>query len=61
MTVGQKRFTKSNLPTKLCALCGRSFAWRRKWARVWEEVQYCSDRCRAAKPRAAVKANRLKT
>ena len=22
------------------------FTWRKKWARVWDEVKYCSDRCR---------------
>ena len=41
---------KGDLPTKLCAQCGRPFAWRKKWERVWDEVRYCSDRCRAARP-----------
>ncbi|MEI7463956.1 MAG: DUF2256 domain-containing protein [Burkholderiales bacterium] len=22
--------------------------WRRAWARNWNEVKYCSDRCRTA-------------
>lgn len=38
---------KADLPTKPCRVCGRPFAWRRKWARDWERVLYCSDRCRA--------------
>jgi len=38
---------KADLPTKTCAVCGRPFAWRRKWAKVWDEVRYCSDACRA--------------
>jgi hypothetical protein len=38
---------KTDLPTKACAACGRPFAWRRKWARNWDEVRFCSDRCRA--------------
>ena len=38
---------KADLPTKPCAACGRPFAWRKKWERVWEEVRFCSDRCRA--------------
>jgi len=21
-------------------------AWRKKWAKVWDEVKYCSERCR---------------
>jgi hypothetical protein len=45
-----KRREKSQLPTKTCATCGRPFAWRRKWARDWENVLYCSDRCRTKKP-----------
>ncbi|MGJ4926721.1 DUF2256 domain-containing protein [Bradyrhizobium sp. HKCCYLS2038] len=44
---------KADLPTKTCAACGRSFAWRRKWARDWDEVKYCSDRCRSARDRMA--------
>ena len=41
---------KADLPTKICAACGRPFAWHKKWARDWPQVKYCSDRCRAAKP-----------
>lgn len=32
--------------TKTCARCGREMAWRKKWARDWESVRWCSDRCR---------------
>lgn len=39
---------KSDLPTKTCVSCGLPFAWRKKWARDWEAVKYCSDRCRRA-------------
>lgn len=35
------------LATKVCATCGRTFAWRKKWARDWAEVAHCSDRCRS--------------
>jgi len=38
---------KSDLPVKPCATCGRPMVWRRRWAKVWDEVRYCSDRCRA--------------
>ncbi|WP_323041674.1 DUF2256 domain-containing protein [Gemmobacter sp.] len=34
---------KADLPTRICA---RPFAWRKAWARVWDEVRFCSDRCR---------------
>ncbi|WP_459697792.1 DUF2256 domain-containing protein [Acidisoma sp. C75] len=37
---------KADLPAKTCATCGRPFVWRRKWAKVWAEVLYCSDACR---------------
>ena len=32
--------------TKTCAACGRRIEWRRKWARDWEQVRYCSTGCR---------------
>ncbi|HEY0812403.1 MAG TPA: DUF2256 and DUF3253 domain-containing protein [Pseudonocardia sp.] len=31
---------------KTCAVCGRRIVWRAKWARDWEQVQYCSAACR---------------
>jgi hypothetical protein len=34
------------LPTKDCAVCGRTITWRKKWERDWDEVRYCSDGCR---------------
>ena len=43
---------KADLPEKTCATCGRPFTWRKKWAKVWDEVRYCSDRCRNARGKA---------
>ena len=43
---------KRDLPTKICWVCQRPFAWRRKWAKVWDEVKYCSDACRTRKKAA---------
>lgn len=40
---------KSDLPSKPCARCGRPFTWRKKWARDWDQVKYCSDACRTAR------------
>jgi hypothetical protein len=37
--------------TKNCAVCGLPFQWRRKWKSVWEEVRYCSERCRRRRNR----------
>ena len=39
-------------PTKICPVCGRPFQWRKKWKDVWEEVRYCSERCRRNRNRA---------
>ncbi|NBD94868.1 MAG: DUF2256 domain-containing protein [Gammaproteobacteria bacterium] len=36
---------KSELPSKTCPVCGRPFAWRRKWRNCWDAVRYCSRRC----------------
>ncbi|MFQ3596109.1 MAG: DUF2256 domain-containing protein [Sphingomonadaceae bacterium] len=44
---------KADLPTKTCAHCGRPFVWRKKWARDWDEVRYCSDACRRGTPALA--------
>lgn len=41
-----KRVAKADLPSKTCAACGRPFVWRKRWAKVWDEVRYCSERCR---------------
>lgn len=41
---------KSDLPSKVCLACGRPFTWRKKWEKVWDEVKYCSDRCRGSRP-----------
>ncbi|MER3464358.1 MAG: DUF2256 domain-containing protein [Chitinophagaceae bacterium] len=42
---------KSLLPQKVCIVCKKSFAWRKKWASCWNEVKYCSDKCRKNKNR----------
>lgn len=40
---------KSDLPQKICLTCQRPFTWRKKWEKVWDEVKYCSDKCRKHK------------
>ncbi|WP_159799933.1 DUF2256 domain-containing protein [Flavobacterium sp. MK4S-17] len=37
---------KQHLPVKICTVCNRPFAWRKKWSKSWNEVKYCSERCR---------------
>ncbi len=41
---------------KVCAGCGRAFAWRKKWAKSWPQVRYCSAACRSHKPSATDRA-----
>ncbi|WP_415375563.1 DUF2256 domain-containing protein [Patiriisocius sp. Uisw_017] len=40
---------KVNLPQKTCPVCQFSFSWRKKWERNWEQIIYCSERCRRNK------------
>lgn len=38
---------KADLPAKTCAQCGRPMVWRKAWAKTWDAVKYCSERCRS--------------
>jgi len=49
--VGMRGVKKENLPAKTCPACQRPFLWRKKWARCWDEVRFCSDACRKGTPR----------
>jgi hypothetical protein len=40
---------RGDLPVRTCAGCGLSFAWRKNWARDWDAVKFCSERCRGEK------------
>jgi hypothetical protein len=51
--LSMKMRKKSDLPTKLCAHCALPFTWRKKWERDWDNVKYCSERCRRAGERSA--------
>ncbi|MEO1032229.1 MAG: DUF2256 domain-containing protein [Bacteroidota bacterium] len=33
-------------------VCKRPFLWRKKWAKNWNTVKYCSERCRRTKKQA---------
>lgn len=46
-----KKPKKHNLPSKICAICGKPFDWRKKWENCWEDVKYCSERCRRSRPK----------
>ncbi|MBW4966354.1 MULTISPECIES: DUF2256 domain-containing protein [unclassified Pseudoalteromonas] len=40
---------KLNLPHKICPVCDKPFSWRKKWQRDWDNVIYCSERCKRNK------------
>ncbi len=42
-----KMRSKGDLPQKICPCCNRPFSWRKKWARDWDNLVYCSDACRS--------------
>ncbi len=48
-----KGVKKQDLPQKECVACKRPFAWRKKWEKDWDNVRYCSDRCRKNKQKKA--------
>ena len=37
------------LPHKTCVICKKDFSWRKKWKASWDNVLYCSERCRRNK------------
>ncbi|MCB0819293.1 MAG: DUF2256 domain-containing protein [Bacteroidetes bacterium] len=40
-----KQLKKQDLPQKTCPVCERPFTWRKKWAKNWDAVVYCSRKC----------------
>ncbi|MBC7621873.1 MAG: DUF2256 domain-containing protein [Aeromicrobium sp.] len=42
----QFKGNKASLPSKLCVACGKPMTWRKSWEKNWENVKYCSERCR---------------
>ncbi|NBO35243.1 MAG: DUF2256 domain-containing protein [Actinobacteria bacterium] len=39
--------TKNGFAPKVCLTCGLEFEWRKKWQRDWENVKYCSEKCKS--------------
>jgi hypothetical protein len=44
---------KSTLPSKFCFACAREMVWRKSWAKNWEQVKFCSEKCRGSKSKAS--------
>jgi hypothetical protein len=40
---------KENLPIKICIACNRPFQYRKKWKECWDDVKYCSNKCKNLK------------
>ncbi|WP_461039476.1 DUF2256 domain-containing protein [Spirosoma harenae] len=55
----KKSYKKSDLPEKICPVCQRPFTWRKKWENVWNEVTYCSERCRREKHSGQLKNKQM--
>jgi len=36
---------KNGFAPKICITCNLPFEWRKKWAKNWENVKYCSKKC----------------
>lgn len=34
------------VPDKICAACGRTITFRKKWRKNWDAVKYCGEACR---------------
>ena len=37
------------MKTKHCLSCGRPFSEQKRWEKNWDEVKYCSQKCRTNK------------
>ncbi|UKT64534.1 DUF2256 domain-containing protein [Pedobacter mucosus] len=44
-----EKVKKQHLPSKICLVCQKPFTWRKKWEKNWDDVKFCSDRCRSNK------------
>jgi len=44
-----KTIKKENFPSKECQHCKRNVVWRKKWSKNWDQVKYCSEKCRRSK------------
>jgi hypothetical protein len=47
--VKRREASAGEFAAKVCAACGRTMEWRKSWAKNWDAVKFCSDRCRGGK------------
>lgn len=43
------------MDSKICATCGRTIEYRKKWEKNWADIKYCSDQCRKQKSKSNYK------
>ncbi len=51
----------SDRASKICPVCQKPFTWRKKWARDWDNVVYCSEKCKKTKAQEFLKSARHST
>jgi len=51
--MGVFKGNKQALPVRYCKNCKKPMTWRKKWEKCWDQVQYCSERCRREAKRGA--------
>lgn len=39
---------------KTCLVCIKPFTWRKKWTKDWDEVRYCSEKCKKGRGKVEV-------
>ena len=44
--MGRNRERGGTPAPRVCAACGRAMEYRKRWARSWDTVRYCSEACR---------------
>ena len=49
LTFNRLAVIKKRLQLKNCLVCNKPFNWRKKWKRDWDNVKYCSEKCRRNK------------
>ena len=49
LTFNRLGVIKKRLQLKKCLVCNKPFNWRKKWKRDWDNVKYCSEKCRRNK------------
>tara|TARA_Y100000589_G_C26726182_1_gene455781 strand:- start:167 stop:373 length:207 start_codon:yes stop_codon:yes gene_type:complete len=49
LTFNRLGVIKKRLQLKNCLVCNKPFNWRKKWKRDWDNVKYCSEKCRRNK------------